>query len=207
LLISHDAYESFVRGLRNHPVKLGAVVVDQADIVDDDVVDSPIFLHKVHFVVDGQIFRAVGDEPRFHHSLVRVARFACIRDDRIFIGSDAADVGSRQSACQQVGEFLSLFVTALRLVRSEAALRHFGEIESARDDFHYLGPKGVDFRFGVEARAFEHNDDLSPGFCSCSLGVAVVDPDGSHSSTQPRRLAAMMSLQARLNGPTSFHRV
>jgi len=42
----------------DHPVKLGAVVVNQTYVIDDDVVDFPIFFGKVHSVADEQIFGA-----------------------------------------------------------------------------------------------------------------------------------------------------
>ena len=39
-------------------MKLGAVVVNQTYVIDDDVVDFPIFFDKVHSLADEQIFGA-----------------------------------------------------------------------------------------------------------------------------------------------------
>lgn len=66
LLLFHEANEACEGRLGNDAVKLGAEVADQADIVDDDVVDFPVFLDSAHFVVDGDIFCAVANDFGIH---------------------------------------------------------------------------------------------------------------------------------------------
>jgi hypothetical protein len=50
-------------------VKLDAVVVTEAYVIDDDVINFPIFFDKVHFVADEQIFGAIGNDPDLESSL------------------------------------------------------------------------------------------------------------------------------------------
>jgi hypothetical protein len=59
----HGANKPFERRSRHYPVKLGAIVVNEAYVIDDDVMDFPIFFDKVHFVTDKQILGAVGNDP------------------------------------------------------------------------------------------------------------------------------------------------
>jgi hypothetical protein len=61
-------------------VKLGSVVVDQADIVNDDVVDFPVFIHQVEFVIDGQLLVLASKDVGIDLRIIRVRDLACIND-------------------------------------------------------------------------------------------------------------------------------
>ena len=56
-------------------MELGTVVVDKADIIDDDVIDLPIIVDDVHFVTDDQIFGAICDNLRINLCAIRVVPF------------------------------------------------------------------------------------------------------------------------------------
>src|SRR5262245_6711672 len=92
LLDLHLANELGVRRRLDDLVELRPVVGDEADALDDDVVDEPAVGTLQHPVVDRDLGAALGVDARLHDRLVAVERVAEVGDLLAAVELDLGDV-------------------------------------------------------------------------------------------------------------------
>lgn len=73
-MLLHSLQQLFNRRFGNHPIELGAVVVDGADVVDDHIVNLPLTVDGVEVIVDSQ-FVAVAHNLGFYLGIVAIDDF------------------------------------------------------------------------------------------------------------------------------------
>ena len=99
---------SRIAGLLDDAVELGAVVGDQAHVLDLHVVDAPAVAGLVHLVVDRDLGPALGHELRPHRRLVPVDRFLAVEDLLAAVGLDLAHVRALEEVGEELRELLAL---------------------------------------------------------------------------------------------------
>ena len=80
LFFLQDANEIFERRARDHSVKLGSEVGDDANIIDDDVVDFSIRVYKVELIIDEQSFGTVGNDLCIDLRAIRVVQLTGVEN-------------------------------------------------------------------------------------------------------------------------------
>src|SRR5204863_2796021 len=96
------ADELVERGGPDDLVELGAVVGDEAHVLDEDVVDQPALAALEEPRLDGDLGALLGDDPRAHDGAVAVHGLADVADLLAAVLVDPRDV----AALEQVGEEL-----------------------------------------------------------------------------------------------------
>src|ERR1041385_135966 len=79
-LLLEPAHELLERRVRQNPVELRAIIVDEADVLDHDVVGFPVAAHLVQFVSDRDFFALRRDRLGEHLGVVAVDLLARVPD-------------------------------------------------------------------------------------------------------------------------------
>ena len=140
LLFFHHANEILERGSCDDAIELGPVVVDHANVFDHKVVDFPLFVDAVEFVVDGQFLAVVCDDLCVHYRIVCVLDLTRVEDGLTGIVFNILRVRSAQQPGENLYEFPLFRGGAASPVRPQGALGHFRKVEPGRNDFSQLGP-------------------------------------------------------------------
>jgi hypothetical protein len=90
---------------------LGSIVIDQTNVFDHKIVDFPLVVDAVEFVVDGQLLVLICDDLGVHFRVVFVLNLARIEDVLARVGLDSVRVSSSQQPGENLDEF-SLFLGA-----------------------------------------------------------------------------------------------
>src|SRR5215470_8840851 len=122
----------------DHRVELGAVVADQADALDADVVDGPAAVLEKHAVVDRDFGPLLRHDACLGESQVAFDRIAGIQDLLAGVALDLRDVRVLQEVAEERDELLLLGGRARLPVPAEAALGDLAEVEDLVDDSPYL---------------------------------------------------------------------
>src|SRR5438876_766315 len=151
LLRPHLLHELLVGRGQDDLVELSAVIRDEADALDDDVVDEPLVAALERPVVHRDVAAFLGGELGAHGRLVAVDRLPHIGDLLAAVGLDPGDVGPLQKVGEQLDELLALRRRPLGPMARQRAPRGLAEVEgrldlsdpaTGRDDL--LGPARAD---------------------------------------------------------------
>src|SRR6185436_15517269 len=140
LLALHLLHELLVGRSRDDLVELRPVVRDQADALDEDVVDEPLVAAEVHPVVDGDLGLRLGDQARLDDRAVGVGGFAHESDLLPAVELDLRDVGALEQIGEELDELVALGLGAGRPVARERALGRLAEVE---DVLGHLADRGA----------------------------------------------------------------
>src|SRR2546425_1986086 len=133
--------EHLVRRARNDPVDLRALVQDQADPLDGDVVHEPAVAHPVHAVVHRHLGARLGDELRADLGLVALDGVAEVLDLLAAAALlDLADVGALEQIGEELDELVTLGRRAGLPVTGQRALGDLAEVERLVADLADGGP-------------------------------------------------------------------
>src|SRR3989454_8306065 len=113
----------------DHRVELRAVIGDQADALDGDVIDEPAGTALHHAVVHRDLGPLLGHDPRPDDRLLAVDGLAEVADRLAGVHLDLRDVRVLEEIAVQGNELLAFGRGPGSPVRSEAACQDLGEIE------------------------------------------------------------------------------
>src|SRR5438270_371985 len=85
-------------------VELGPIVGDEADALDDDVVDEPTIAPLQHPVVHRDLAATLGHDARAHHRLLAIQRIAEIGDLLAAVELDPRDVRALEEVREEPHE-------------------------------------------------------------------------------------------------------
>lgn len=125
-----SANEVFVGGFGDDAVKLVAIIVDETDILDHDVVNFPALLSLVEFVIDGKLLSLFRQDLAVDFGVLLVLTLTCVNKLFVVKSFDSFDVRPLQQVREGFGEFTLLFRRAPPPVRAEGAFRHFGKVKA-----------------------------------------------------------------------------
>src|SRR5438132_8373782 len=147
----HPPYELLIRRRLNDRIELRSVVGDEADPLDDDVIDEPAVATHVHAVVDGNFRFLFGDDLGAHGRLLTLDRLAGVADLLAGVQLELGHVRALHEVGEQLDEFFLLRGRAPVPVPRQSTLRHLFEIEGLVRDPAEGGPPfpGPDFRSEV----------------------------------------------------------
>jgi hypothetical protein len=75
ILVFHSAEQVLDRGFGDDTLELRAVVVDQTDVVDDNIVHHPLATDVVQAVIDGSLIAVAADDLGFDARLLALPNF------------------------------------------------------------------------------------------------------------------------------------
>src|SRR5882724_6828518 len=125
----HLLHQLRVRRGLDDLVELRAVVRNEADALDDDVVDEPAVVLLEHPVLDGDVGARLGDELTQHGGLVALGPVAQVLDLLAAVQLDLRDVRALEEVAEQLDELVALGLRAGRPVPAQRALGRFPEVE------------------------------------------------------------------------------
>src|SRR5262249_53923095 len=138
---------------------LRPIVADQADVLDQDVVDEPAVALAQHTRLDRHFGLLLGDDLRAHDGVVAVdllvGELQLLATEQI----DLRDVRLLQQLGEQLHEFLALLRRALLPVRAERAARRLLHVEDLRGDLAYGRAPLRLLVVALERRILEHLHD------------------------------------------------
>src|SRR3989454_11879354 len=143
----HPRHELLIRRSLNDRIELRSVVGDEADSLDDDVIDEPAVAAPVHSIVDGNLRALLGDDLGAHSRLLTLNRLAGVADLLACVQLELGHVRALQEVGEQLDEFLLLDRRARVPVPRQSTLRHLFEVEGLVRDPAEGGPPfpGSDF--------------------------------------------------------------
>ena len=94
------------RGFGDHAVELGAIVVDQADVLGNDIVDFPLIADQVRLVVDRVFFALAGEDFTADVGEGAIDVFVSVDDFCIGVGLDNVGVGAFEHFGEQARRIL-----------------------------------------------------------------------------------------------------
>src|SRR2546425_7508597 len=140
LLRLHLLHQLLVRRGRDDLVELGPVVRDEADALDDDVIDEPLVAPGVHPIVDGNLGPLLRHEPRTDDRAIEVGGLAHDTDFLAPVELDLRDVGTLEKVREEQDELVAFGLCPRRPVPRERALGRLREIEDVVGDLANGGP-------------------------------------------------------------------
>src|SRR6266446_6186545 len=134
LLGLHLADQLLVRGGLDDLVELGPVVRDEADALDDHVVDEPAVAVPVHLVLDRDLGAVLGGDAGADRGLIAVDGVAEVGDLLAAVELDLRQVRALEQVGEEVHELPALAGRARLPVTSQRALGRLGEVEDVLGD-------------------------------------------------------------------------
>src|SRR5256886_1936864 len=136
----HPRHERLIRRRLNDRIELRSVVGDEADPLDDDVIDEPAVAAPVHSVVDGNLRALLGDDLGAYGRLLTLDRLAGVADLLAGVQLERGHVRALHEVGEQLDEFLLLGRRASVPVPRQSTLRHLFEVERLVRDPAEGGP-------------------------------------------------------------------
>src|SRR6266852_6216473 len=145
-----------VRGGPDDPVELGPIARDQADVLDQDIIDEPTIrpLHQMR--LDGYLRPVLGDNQRPHDRVVAVDLLTHVLDLIAAVFADPGQVPPLQEIPEQLHKLRSLRRRALLPVEPEGSLGGFRHVERLAGDRSYR----LQARRGRQPRVLQGLHDL-----------------------------------------------
>src|SRR2546428_487546 len=140
LLGLHLLHQLLVRRGRDDLVELGPAVRDQAQALDEEVIDEPLVAPGVHPIVDGDLALLLCHEPRPDNRALGVDGLAHELDFLAPVELDLRDVGTLEKVREEQDELVAFGLCPRRPVPRERALGRLREIEDIVGDLANGGP-------------------------------------------------------------------
>src|SRR5207253_5369926 len=135
LLVAHHLDKLLIGRGSDDLVALDAVVRDEADALDDDVVDEPPLAAPEHPVVDRDLRPLLGRDRHLDGRLVAVDRFPHVGDLFPAVELGLGDIGALEEVGEELEELIPLGRHPRGPVACQRALRGLFEVEDAAGDF------------------------------------------------------------------------
>src|SRR5262249_47448315 len=122
----------------DHAIELRAVIGDEAQVLDEDVVGEPAISLEGEPRLHGDLRSLGGDDARAHHRLVARDLLAHVVEAFAPVLVDAGDVGLLEQIGEELGELLTLSGRALLPMQTQHALRGLRGVEGLAGHLAYL---------------------------------------------------------------------
>src|SRR5438128_5834713 len=165
LLLPHLLDEFRVGRGDDDLVELGPVVRNEADALDEDVIDEPLVAALEHPVIDRDLRPLFGRDLRLDGRLVAVDRLPHIGDLLAAVELDLGDVGPLEEIGEELNKLLPLRRRPRGPVARQRALRGLVEVEGVVRDLADRGAPLLGLPVLLQLRVledFEHTVDLGP---------------------------------------------
>jgi hypothetical protein len=124
-----------VRGTRNHAIKLRPIVVINADVVHDNVVDLPIAIFAFHQIDDRNLIAIFANHLGIDFSVVLAHGLTGEADFLTVVECNPAKINVTEKILKKGNKFLPLFRRKIPPVYPERTLCHFSEVKDRIDNF------------------------------------------------------------------------
>src|SRR5213078_1202460 len=161
-------------------VELGAVIGDEAHVLDEDVVDQPPLAPAKQPRLDRHLCALLGDHLCANDGLVAVDRLADVADPLAPVLIHPRDVRALEQIGEDLGELLALHLRPSLPVARQRPLGRLRDVEDLVGDLADRRPAVL----GLEGRIVEHPDDLVAVLAELVGGRAR--PDGGRHEYEPK---------------------
>src|SRR3989454_561375 len=155
-LVLEPPHQLPVGGRAHDLVELGAVVGDEAHVLDEDVVDQPSVAAVEQPRLDRHLRALLRDHLRTDDRVVAVDRLADVANPLAAVLVDPHDVGALEQVGEELGELLALLRRPRPPVACQRPLGRLRDIEDLLRDLADCLPAGP----GLERGIIEHLGDL-----------------------------------------------
>ena len=171
LLIFHRTNEIGEGRSCNDAIELGSVVVDYADVFDDQVVNFPLLVDAVEFVIDGHGRSLLGNELGVHFRIVLVFFLPRVNDILTGIGFNVIGIRSPHERGEDSDEFPLFLRAPAGPMSPERTFSHLLKVKPGINGGNQLSPLIDNLGFGFWIGTSDNGQHLVHGRAQLFRGV------------------------------------